>query len=166
LTGIQSIYILLFTLILCKFRFQYIGKAFVFLILILFTAHAGMQIQKNFSANDYGGVAKIQGKLDAVEYVYNDAGRKDFGLLIFTPPVHTFAYDYLIWWKGEREYGFVPQAKKEGRFYLLMEPDPHQPWSYKGWMETVVKTGKVIKTVTLPSGIIVQERYAEKDLEK
>jgi len=39
-----------------------------------------------------------------------------------------------------------------------IEKDPWQPWSYQGWLKTVIKTGKIVKTVTLPSGFIVQER--------
>ena len=39
-----------------------------------------------------------------------------------------------------------------------MEPDPSRPTSYKGWQETVIKTGKIIETRTLPSGLIVEKR--------
>ena len=39
-----------------------------------------------------------------------------------------------------------------------MEPDPSKPWSYKGWLETVIKDGKVDWTKTLPSGFVVQKR--------
>jgi len=163
LTGIQSIYLLIFALISVKIVSYKLGKVILIFVGILFVMHSLFQIQKNFSSNDYGGTAKLRGKLDAIEYVYKDAKFDNFGLFIFTPPVHTYAYDYLIWWKGERAYGFIPHQKQEGTFYLLMEPDPHQPWSYRGWRETVMKTGKPIKTVTLPSGIIIEKHYAEKD---
>jgi hypothetical protein len=43
-------------------------------------------------------------------------------------------------------------------FYLLIEPDGAKPWSYKGWEETVVKTGTVVWQKTLPSGFIVEKR--------
>jgi hypothetical protein len=39
-----------------------------------------------------------------------------------------------------------------------MEPDPSKPWSYNGWLETVIVNGDVIKTVNLPSGLIIQKR--------
>lgn len=107
---------------------------------------------------DYGGTAKIKGKEDVIDYIYKDAKGQKFGLLIFSPPVYTFAYDYLLWWYGEKKYGYFPSKEKKGTFYLLIEPDPSKPWSYKGWIETVVKTGRVINTITLPSGFIVQKR--------
>lgn len=107
---------------------------------------------------DYGGTHKIKGKIDALDYIYNDAKGEKFGLLVFTPPIYTYVYDYLIWWHGERKYDYLPHKDKKGTFYLLIEPDPHKPWTYKGWLETVVKTGKVIKTKELPSGFIIQKR--------
>lgn len=129
----------------------------LFLIFIAgFTNQTINFYQKDFS--DYGGTAKIRGKIDAIDYIYKDARGEKFGLLIFTPPIYTFAYDYLLWWHGERKYGYLPHNEKSGTFYLLIEPDPHKPWTYKGWLETVIKTGIVIKTEELPSGFIVQKR--------
>lgn len=107
---------------------------------------------------DYGGIAKIRGKIDVVDFIYKDANKKPFGLLVFTPPVYTYPYDYLLWWYGRTKYNYVPYSEKKGVFYLLMEPDPSKPWSYNGWLETVVKDGKVEWTKTLPSGFVVQKR--------
>ena len=111
-----------------------------------------------FDLKDTGGIAKIKGKKDAIDYIYKDAGGKKFGLLVFSPPVYTYPYDYVIQWYGARKYGYIPYNEKKGLFYLLIEVDPEKPWSYKGWLETVVRDGKVINTVTLPSGFIVQKR--------
>jgi len=117
--------------------------------------------------NDYGGTQKIKGKLDAIDYIYKDylkssaykdAKGEKFGLLVFSPPVYTYPYDYLLWWYGKRKYGFIPTSDKKGTFYLLIEPDLHKPWSYNGWLETVIKTGRIIKTQELPNGFIVQKR--------
>lgn len=108
--------------------------------------------------NDYGGVHKLKGKLEAVNYIYKDANKQKFGLLIFSPSVYTYPYDYLVWWHGQRNYGYTPYNDKKGTFYLLIEPDSGKPWSYKGWEETVVKTGKIIYTKVLPSGLIVEKR--------
>jgi len=117
---------------------------------------------RNFQKDyvDYGGGAKIRGKLDAIDYIYSDANGKPFGLYIFTPPVYTYAYDYLLWWYAEKKYHFVPKEEKNGIFYLLIEPDWEKPWSYNGWLETVIKEGDVIETRELPSGLIVQKRVA------
>lgn len=114
-----------------------------------------------YDLNDYGGVHKIKGKTDAIDFIYNDASGGPFGLLIFAPPIYTYAYDYLLWWQAEKKYNYKPHREKKGEFYLLIEPDPHKPWTYKGWLETVIKTGKIVKTVELPSGFIIEKRIED-----
>lgn len=112
--------------------------------------------------NDYGGTNKIKGKLQAIDHIYTDAKGEPFGVLIFSPPIYTYPYDYLFWWYGEKRHHYRPHNEKKGTFYLLIEGDPHQPWTYEGWMETVIKTGRVVETKTLfPSGFIIQKRIAE-----
>lgn len=161
LTGFQVFYIVLSGIILSK-----LWKVLVFKIVILvfcislYLFHIPKVLQI-YSNPDYGGVAKIQGKLDALDYIYKDSNSKGFNMLVFAPPVYTDNYDYLIWWYGKRKYNFSPDNKKSGTFYLLIEPDSGKPWSYKGWLETVIKSGKILKTKELPSGFIIQKRYEE-----
>lgn len=135
-------------------------------ILILsawFLLSASMNAYKVYSADvkDYGGDAKIAGKIDAIDYIYNDAKGKPFNILFFSPPVYTYPYDYLLWWHGKKQYNYVPGNEKKGTVYLLIEQDHTKPWSYKGWLETVIIEGRVEKTLTLPSGLIVQKRLFE-----
>jgi len=110
---------------------------------------------------DYGGTQKIKGKTEAIETIYKDANGESFGVLVFTPPIYTYPYDYLFWWIGTREYSYVPYKEKRGLFYLLIEPDGGKPWTYKGWMETVIKDGEVLWTRELPSGFIIEKRVAQ-----
>lgn len=140
-----------------------IFKIFITLFITVSCIHFVMYSYSMFKNdfNDFGGMQKIKGKLQAIDYIYQDAKGKPFGLLVFTPPIYTFAYDYLLWWHGERKYNYLPYQEKKGTFYLLIEPDPHKPWTYKGWLETVVKTGKVIEEKKLPSGFIIQKRLEE-----
>ncbi len=113
--------------------------------------------------NDFGGVHKIKGKTQALDYIYTNARGKPFNLMVFTPPIYTYAYDYLIWWYGEKKYHYKPAQEKKGTLYLLIEPDDQKPWSYDGWLQTVIKTGKVLETKKLSSGFIVQKRLMEKE---
>lgn len=111
-----------------------------------------------YDFHDYGGTVKIQGKIDAIDAIYDMANGNDFNLLVFSPPVYTYPYDYMLLWYASKKYGYVPGKEKSGVVYLLMEPDPDKPWSYKGWLETVIIDGEVVDTVTLPSGFIIQKR--------
>lgn len=161
-TGFQMFYILPVGLILSKLWNFSLGKAAIVLFVIsivpfLFNRFNDLYI-KHPQDNNF---AKIKAIKSAVDYIYKDAKGKEFGLLVFAPPVYTPNYDYVIWWYGKNKYQYIPNQEKEGTFYLLMEPDPYKPFSYKGWMETVVKTGETIKQVKLPSGLIVEERHAK-----
>jgi len=108
--------------------------------------------------HDYGGTVKIKGKTDAIDVIYRMADSKPFSLLVFTPPVYPYAYEYLLQWYAKKIYGYLPGTEKKGDVYLLMEPDPAKPWSYKGWLETVIVDGKIVDTVKLPSGFIIEKR--------
>ena len=107
---------------------------------------------------NYGGVHKIRGKLDALDYIFQDAKTKDFGIFFFTPPVYTYAYDFLNSWYGKTKYGYVPPQEKRAVYYLLAEPDPEKPWTYKGFLETAVTGGTTVSRVTLPSEFVVEKR--------
>lgn len=150
----------LFAVFLDFFKSFKYALPLVLLVLIIFLSsfiNHTINLYKN-DFNDYGGTHKIKGKLDALDYIYKDAKGKPFSIFIFTPPVYPYAYDYLIWWHGVKRYGYSPASEKKGTFYLWIEPDPVKPWSYKGWIETVIKVGKVVKTTTLPSGFIIEKR--------
>lgn len=111
----------------------------------------------DYDFKDYGGTHKMRGKSDVIDFIFNDAKAKDFGVFVFSPPIYTYPYDFLLWWKG-KTYGYQPPQEKKNVYYLLAEPDPEKPWTYKGWMETAVTGGTDIQTWTLPSGFIVVKR--------
>lgn len=142
-----------------------IVKTIIIGMLLLFIgsyAYQTFNFYKN-DFNDFGGVHKIKGKIQALDYIYADVKGKPFNLIVFTPPVYTYAYDYLIWWHGGHKYNHIPKKDKKGVFYLLIEPDSGKQWSYKGWLETVIKTGTILETKELPSGFIIQKRYEEEN---
>lgn len=166
LTALSLSYILIFAYISTWFfknKYYKLSALFSLFLILLFTTSVESAVKTSLAdLNDYGGTAKLKGKIDAIDFIYNDANKKPFGLLVFSPPVYTYPYDYLIWWRGQKKFGYTPYKNKKGIFYLLIEKDNSKPWSYKGWEETVVKTGKVIFTKTLPSGFIVEKRDADK----
>ena len=134
-----------------------VGLIVVIVIITVFGVISAVKTSV-FDYSDYGGTAKLKGQMAAIDYIYNDAKGKPFGVLVFAPPVYTYPYDYLLWWYGNKKYNYIPYSEKKGTFYLLIEKDPAKPWSYRGWLETVIKSGKIIYTKTLPSGFIIQKR--------
>jgi len=157
---LSVIYLLLGSIIIDFLLKEKVWKFAAFAVLFLFGIYYVQQTYAYYTKDlyDFGGTEKIKGKLQALDYIYHDAQGKPFGEFAFTPPVYTYDTDYLFWWYGQRKYHYIPYQEKKGTVYLLIEKDPEKPWSYNGWLETVIKTGTVIKTVTLPSGYIVQKR--------
>jgi hypothetical protein len=154
--------IYLFFLSYCVIRSFKIKSLFIILVIILsimtISAVGKMIKMVHYDLTDYGGIAKLKGKVDAIDYIYKDAKGNQFNLLVFSPPVYTYPYDYIIEWYGKKTYGYLPGNERKGTFYLLIEPDSTKPWSYNGWLETVIKSGKVVTTTILSSGFIVQKR--------
>ena len=154
-------YILLFSFFLTKSRLRPV-RIVLCIFLLLMAPRIWQEIGKaHQDYYDHGGVAKMRGKLEAIDYLYQDADGEEFNVLVFTPPVYDYAYQYLLTWYGQKQYGYLPGNKKEGLFYLWIEPEHGKPWTYQGWLETIIKTGRVLKEEKLPGGFIIQKRYAE-----
>ncbi|OGH18803.1 MAG: hypothetical protein A3D75_01425 [Candidatus Levybacteria bacterium RIFCSPHIGHO2_02_FULL_37_18] len=130
----------------------------VFLLLITFVGVQSAITITRSDIKDFGGDNKIKGLTEVIDYIYKDAHGKKFGVYEFSPAVLTDRYDYLFMWYGKKKYGYIPYKEKKGLVYLLIEVDKSKPWSYKGWLETVIEDGVVLDTHTLASGFIVQKR--------
>lgn len=162
LTDLSLSYIFLFTYVVYasyvkKFHKLNFILTFLFFGLIILAINSSVKTTI-YDYSDYGGTAKLKGKVDAIDYIYQDAKQKPFGIMIFAPGIYTYPYDYILWWQGRSKYDYIPHNEKKGFVYLLIENDAEKPWTSRGWLETVIKNGTIIKTVTLPSGFIVQER--------
>ena len=107
-----------------------------------------------------GGTAKIRGKMNAINTILADANGQPFRLMIFSPPVYTYPYDYILTWIRQSRPSAV-SSRDAPVLYLLIEPDGDKPWTYKGWIETVVKQGNVEKQWKLPSGFIIEKRRVD-----
>jgi len=162
LTDLSLDYVLLFTYLVFSSYSRKFYKLNLILIIftsILIVAALNSSIKTTiYDYSDYGGTAKLKGKIDVLDYIYKDAKGSPFGIFFFAPAIYTYPYDYLVWWYGREKYNYTPYREKRGIVYLLIEKDPDQPWTYKGWLETVIKNGTIIKTITLPSGFMVQKR--------
>lgn len=158
LIGLFPVYLLLGGVVLSWLWSRRGWRLIVVLLVFVLLQNSYERLINLYSKPDYGGTAKIRGKIDAIDTVYKDARGAPFNLLVFTPVVLTDAYDYLLWWYGQKTYGYLPGKEKKDTLYLLIEPDPSKSWSYKGWLETEIRIGKVIDTRELPSGFIIQKR--------
>lgn len=162
LVDLSFAYMFFFTYVFVKSFKEKKLKIFIvfslFFISVFFLGVKNSIINTKQDYFDYGGTAKLKGKIEAIDYIYKSANTKPFNLLVFSPPVYTYPYDYLLLWYGKEKYGFVPGNEKKGIFYLLIEKDNSKPWSYEGWLKTVIKSGEILETKILQSGFIIQKR--------
>lgn len=156
--GLFPVYLILGGVFLGMSWSKKYSRILVVFVVFLLLHNATIRLIKLYRTPDYGGTAKMKGKIEAIDYIYLDARSRPFNVLVFTPVVLTDAYDYLFWWHGQQKYGYIPGKNLSGNVYLLIEPDPSKPWSYQGWLDTVIKKGTIVKTDELPSGFIVQQR--------
>lgn len=139
-------------------------KYFLTILIVLFLSLSFAKLTPGLVDNiiydyhDYGGTHKMKGKIDAIDFIYKDAKKEEFGLFVFTPPIYTYSYDYLVEWYGVSKYGYKPTESKDKTFYLLIEVDNNDLMRHQGWLETVIVNGEVINEITLPSGFIIQKR--------
>lgn len=159
------IYPLLGAYVVGKAMKQTMTRAVVFVLGIILVTAVSVKIAKTirYDYADYGGTAKKAGKIDAIDSIYSHAAGTGFNLFVFTPPVVPYAYDYLIGWYAAKRYGYTPGHELAGTVYLLIEPDPEKPWSYNGWLETVIKKGDVVAQWKLPSGFLIEKRFIKED---
>jgi 4-amino-4-deoxy-L-arabinose transferase-like glycosyltransferase len=143
-----------------KSHWAKVGIVFLsfFFVQILWASGQRMVANIRYDYWDFGGVEKIKGKKMAIDYVYTDAAGQPFSEFSFMPPIYTYPFDYLFLTYGKNTYGYIPGTEKKGLVYLIIEQDNAKPWTYKGWLETVIVGGDIIDTVTLPSGHIIQKR--------
>lgn len=130
----------------------------VFLLIMGWFSFERMGINIRYDYWDLGGVEKIKGKKIAIDYIYRDAKGKPFSEFTFMAPIYTYPYEYLFKTYGQKKYGYTPGTDKKGLVYLIIEPDNSKPWTYKGWLETVIVGGDIVETKTLFTGHIIQKR--------
>jgi len=169
--GLQTDYLILLAFVLGRLTRLKLGKTLVVLLLVTWFL-ATIKSPSLYVKKDEGGPTTYKNEIGAIDYIYQDAKGKKFGVFVYTPPIINYAYQYLFWWRGQK-YGYLPttvthQPKtgdKDNLFYLIIEPDPARPWGPDGWEKTAIATGKIIWERTLPGGIILERRHGEKHSE-
>ncbi len=135
-------------------RRLWVGKAVVglFLILFLFT---NTRLIKNYLSSGIG--IALRSQIRAIDWIYNDAGPKEFNVDAYVPPQISFSYSYLFRWYGTSKYGREPATKLVENLYTLEEPDGEHPQFLAGWMKRQDSLGKIIKSYSW-GDISVQKR--------
>ncbi len=133
-------------------------KILVILFFVLFLNKNGILV-KNFLIAGTDGPENVvlNNQLQAIDWVYQLAGDREFNVDTYVPPVIPYAYDYLFSWYGEGHYQRLPQEDLRPLLYTIYEVDPPHPERLEAWLKRQAGIGRVVKEQSF-GGVVVQER--------
>lgn len=143
-----------------------LARILFFLILLLHTIRfVGLYPQQVAMSQDQG---IFHNQTSAVDWVYKDSAGSGFSVYSYVQFVLDYQYQYTIWWKGLRDYGYLPceystypgvssslyfpqiagyQEPKRvcaGSIYLIIEPVKDQA-GFTQWYEGVTKQTSLLE---------------------
>ena len=131
LTGYYLPFLLLFSIALGCIWESKPGKIFVVYFLYLFLTNNVHVLQfKLMDKGDGPNSISFWAQKEAIAWIYNDAGNKNFNVDVYVPPVIPYAYDYLFKWKANK---FLVEDSVPS-LYLLYEHDPDHQERLDAWM--------------------------------
>lgn len=51
----------------------------------------------------------FKNEISAIDYIYKYADGKNFKVYVYLPSVYDYPYQYLFWWYGKTQYGYIPE---------------------------------------------------------
>lgn len=92
----------------------------------------------------------------AIDWVYKDAGDKQFNIDVYVPPVVPYAYNYLFKYLSDTHYHRLPDEKLVENLYTIREYESDQK-RIDAWLRRQDGIGSVEKIATF-GGITVEKR--------
>lgn len=105
------------------------------------------------------GALLFKHQLTAIDYIYKDAGGRNFNVFIYVPSVYDHSYRYIFEWYGKDKYGYLPtDGKKQKRVYFIIEPDNQLAERRLRWKTSHEGEGKKIGEKKFGGGLVVEKR--------
>lgn len=98
-------------------------------------------------------------EMSAIEYIFQDAKRKTFGILVFAKRDQA-NYDYLIWWLGNTKYKYQPHRAKKGLYYIIIEPNYYPLLNAPSTLNSL-QSGTLLETKKMPNGFTIEKRLVK-----
>ena len=157
-TGYYLIFVVLFASVVGLYSKSFWGKMLIFVFLFLFLKD-NFPAVKNYTISGVDGPTTIAfgNQKQALDWIYQDAGGREFNIDVYVPPVIPHAYNYLFKWYGGGRYSKLPLENQVSLLYTLWEVDPPHPERLEAWLIRQETIGKVEKEEKY-GGIVVQQR--------
>ena len=157
-TGYYLIWILLFSFVLVSISKKISGKLIIAsFIIFLIAKNAIAYKDQYFVSLDDPTKTSYYGQIKSIDWIYKDAGSRDFNFDVYVPPVVPYEFDYFFKWYGNSKYGRIPIEKNISLLYTIYEVDAFHPERLQAWLDRQEGIGKVLKEQRF-GGIVVQER--------
>lgn len=159
LVGLPVIYIFIVSLAFLLLYRR--AKVLTIILLIVFAVFSVRPLEIVSSYNKplwEGNAAVYRNQVAVIDYVYQQARKRPFNEIVYTPVVHDYTYQYLFSWYGKNKYGYIPSKPTKKLFYVIIEPDPGSEWRITDWLKIRIGDGKVVKEQVVKGGIKVQTR--------
>ena len=160
-----------------------ISQVLLLIILISQLSLFFQRYQEYFRPANDAGI--LHNQLKAIDWIYRQAENKGFYVYIYTPFVYDYPYQYLIWWKGLKKYGYLPceystypstpslyvpglkhyqtpqkdcvEAPRTKDRFLIIEPDQNKA-NQNAWL-TGIATGTTLVAKAFVGSITIEQRW-------
>lgn len=155
--GIQ--YLFLFIILTVFYLFSKIKKNLIFsyLVLAVFITIATFAFSKDVLSKNKPSLIGLKPIDLAVNYVYNQVGKQDFCLRIYTPPVVPYTYNYLIGYYSRIKNLKQPKIDfADNKCLYIIENDPYQFRIDKWRKENVPQEAELIDSQKIGQDISIE----------
>ncbi len=154
------------------------------LVLILVAQFSTFAQQYSIFFRSSDDPSLLVNELGVIDWVYQESGGQGFYVYAYLPSVYDYPYQYLFWWYGRKQYGFVPceystypgtpdlfvpgvkyyqEPKKPCGLYrfLIIEPDSNTGLQNE-WLEGVRAKTTLVKETHIGKIMLEKRKQTEK----
>jgi len=92
-------------------KYNFLGKIFSIILTSILIFYSFSNIF-DFFLNSFGRVSGdssvFKNEISAIDFVYKYANGQNFKVYTYLPSVYDYPYQYLIWWYGDKKFGYLP----------------------------------------------------------
>lgn len=148
---------------------KFLAYVILAIILLLQLYHFKTEYLQNYRQSNDPSILKNE--LGAIDWIYKNSDSKGFYVYSYLPSVYDYPYQYLFWWFGRKNYGYVPceystfpnspsifvpgykyyqDPKRECSDFrfLIVEPDKNQLLRDR-WLEQVRRNSELLDSTTI-----------------
>lgn len=113
LDGSMAASVIVISFLLKKFLdTNFLGKVVALMVTVLILYFSSINISKFFLYDRHKpnmDPSLFKNEIAVIDYVYKEAKDRNFKIYTYLPSIIDYPYQYLIWWYGLKEFGYLPK---------------------------------------------------------